>query len=137
MDDASLTIKLCEIAGALPGFTWSPTPTTYPADTTAVFYGRIADAPDRAIGIRVYSPADLEHLSRRRVQVWVRGGRGEPDGADRIADAVFARFDSLSREGGILGIRRDSFAAIGADANGREQRSENYIVTLDNKEALQ
>lgn len=139
MDDETLTERLCQILGALPSFAYrpddnDPLPT---ADEIGVFYGRIADAPDRAVGVRVYGALDDRYLQRRRVQVWIRGGRRDPAGADRIAGVIFRRLDKLSREGGINGIRRESVAALGADDNDREQRSENYLITLDNEEALQ
>ena len=39
------------------------------------------------------------------------------------------------RTGGINHIHRTSFGPLGADVNGREERSENYSVVLDNPEA--
>lgn len=137
MDDATLTTTLCEILGELDGFTWDPDADIYAADTIGVYYGRISDAPDRGIGIRVYGTPDEPWVRIRRVQIWVRGARRERDSADRIADAVHARLDKLSREGGICGARRESMTALGADDTDREQRSENYTITLDNEEALQ
>lgn len=137
MDDATLKTRLCEILGSIDGFVWDPTPTVYPADAVGVHYGRIGDTPDRAVGVRLYDASDTRNLTQRKAQIWVRGARHERDGADRIADAVFARFDKLSREGGILGIRRESMSDMGSDDNDREQRSENYTITLDNEEALQ
>lgn len=135
MDDATLTTTLCEIAGALDGFQWSTTD-PYTADQVGVFYGRIGEEPDRAVGFRVYGATDEPGLRRRRVQAWIRGARGERDSADRIAGDLLARFEKLSREGGIVSIRRDSMSALGADDTDREQRSENYTITLDNEEAL-
>ncbi|WP_102193209.1 minor capsid protein [Microbacterium aurantiacum] len=135
MSDATLKTTLCEILGSIDGFEWSTDP--YTADVVGVFYGRIEETPDRAVGVRLYGSSDTRDLTRRKAQIWVRGARGERDSADRIADDVFARFDKLSREGGILGIRRESMSDQGSDDNGREQRSENYTITLDNKEALQ
>lgn len=138
MDDATLTLKLCEILGGLDGFEWSDdADVVYAPDSIGVFYGAVGDAPDRAIGVRIYGTPDQPFVKRRRVQLWVRGARRDRAGADRIADAAFARLDKLSREGGILGARRESMSPQGADDNDREQRSENYTITLDNEEALQ
>lgn len=138
MDDADLTTKLCEIIGALDGFAWltDPEGPAYPADAIGVFYGAIGDTPDAAVGVRVYNTIDDRHLHLRRVQVRVRGGQHDSAGADRIAGLIFARFDSLSREGGISGIRRESIGRLGADQNGRDERTENYLIILDNQETL-
>jgi len=38
--------------------------------------------------------------------------------------------------GGISGVSRLSMAPAGADENGREERTENYLIILDNQEAL-
>ncbi|MEA1264159.1 minor capsid protein [Microbacterium sp. STF-2] len=136
MKDSELKTRLCEILGSIPGFEWSTT-AAYGADSIGVWFGRIGDVPDRAVGVRLYGGSDDDDLKARKAQIWVRGARGERDSADDIADAVFARFNNLSREGGVLGIRRESMSDHGADDNDRDQRSENYTITLDNEEALQ
>lgn len=135
MLDSTLTTTLCAILGSLDGFEWSTDDTPYASESVGVFYGRIEETPDRAVGVRVYNTFDEPGLHRRRVQFWIRGARGERASADLIADAVFARLDKLSRERGINFLRRESMSVIGADENDREQRSENYLVTLDNDEA--
>ncbi|WP_193596073.1 minor capsid protein [Microbacterium sp. YJN-G] len=135
MDDSDLTVRLCEIVGALPIFAWRPNGPVYTASEIGVFYGTIPDAPDRAVGIRVYSPIDEPDLLSRRVQLHVRGGRGLPFGADRIAGVLFSVFHERARGDGIVSIRRTSAVPLGADGNGREERTENYLVVLDNVEA--
>lgn len=135
MDDDTLTIRLCELVGAIPTFAWRPTGPAYTESEIGVFYGRIADAPDRAVGVRVYGAIDEDHLNQRRAQLKVRGSRRERDSADRIASIVFTAMQGLSRVGGISGIRRESMAPLGDDTNGREERTENYLITLDNLEA--
>lgn len=137
MDNATLTKTLCAIIGNLEGFTWDPDVDAYDPGTIGVYYGRIGDAPDRGVGVRVYNTIDEPGLRRRKVQIRSRGERRRPDGADVIADAVFARLDKLSREGGISGARRESMSDLGADDNACEQRTDNYTITLDNEEALQ
>ncbi len=138
MDDATLTLTLCAILGELDGFEWSADPDVdYDTASIGVFYGAIGDTPDRAVGVRIYGTPDQVFVRRRRVQFWIRGARFDRPGADRIADAVFDRLDKLSREGGISSAKRDSMTPLGADDNDRERRSENYIITLDNEEALQ
>lgn len=131
MDDDALTTRLCQLLGAIPTFDF---PTHTPAGV-GVFYGRIDDAPDRAVGVRVYGAVDEEHLHWRRAQIRLRGGRRQRDGADRLASVVFTALQGLSRVGGISGIRRESMTPLGADQNGREERTENYIIILDNQEA--
>lgn len=136
MDDATLTLNLCAILGDLDGFEWSEDPDVeYAAESIGVFYGAIGETPHRAVGLRVYGTPDRVFVRRRRVQAWIRGDRFDRPGADRIAGAVFTRFDNLSREGGIVSVKRDSMSPLGADDNDRERRSENYMVTLDNDEA--
>ncbi len=135
MDDETLTITLCEIAGRIPGFAWRPYGPAYLASEIGVQYGGLADAPDRGVGIRVYSPTDEPHLLSRRVQFHVRGGRRQPFGADRIASVLFTAFHDRPRGDGIASITRTSAAPLGADDNGREERTENYLITLDNLEA--
>lgn len=136
MKDSELKTRLCEILGSIAGFEWSTT-AAYGTDSVGVWFGRIGDVPDRAVGVRLYGGSDDDDLKARKAQIWVRGARGERDSADDIADAVFTRFNNLSREGGVLGIRRESMSDQGADDNDRDQRSENYTIILDNEEALQ
>lgn len=136
MKDSELKTRLCEILGTIDGFEWSTTE-GYAAESVGVWFGGIGDSPDRAVGVRLYGGSDVDKLTKRKAQIWVRGARDERGSADDIADAVFDRFDNLSREGGILGIRRESMSDQGTDDNGRDLRSENYTITLDNEEALQ
>ncbi|HWU30195.1 MAG TPA: minor capsid protein [Microbacterium sp.] len=135
MDDETLTTRLCEIVGAVPSFAWRPYGPNYTDTEIGVFYGTIPDAPDRAVGIRVYSPIDEPNLLSRRVQLYVRGRRHQPFGADRIADVLFAVLHERPRGDGMASIFRTSAASLGADDNGREERTENYLITLDNLEA--
>lgn len=135
MTDDVLTVRLCELLGGIEGWSWSPDEPA-PAGAVAVFYGSIPDSPDRAVGVRVYGGSDdpLVYAPRRRVQVLVRGGRGAPAGADVLAGEAFAVLQNLSRRAGISHVQRTSFGPLGADGNGRQERSDNYSVTLDNLE---
>ncbi|MBW9093106.1 hypothetical protein JNB62_05375 [Microbacterium jejuense] len=137
MDDDELTFRLCEILGRIPGWVWDPTLDAFPQDSTAVFYGAVQDKPDRAVGVRVYGTEDrlTEFVAERRAQLYFRGGRGDPRGANKLAAPAFTLLQGLSRVGGISDIRRMSMAPLGADTNGREERTDNYIITLDNLEA--
>lgn len=132
MTDDELTLMLCTLLGSLPGWVWATTG-EYGADDVGVFYGAIAASPDQAVGVRVYATDDRAGLRERRVQFRIRG-RGRA-GANRLADILFGVLHGLSRTGGISDARRISMAPAGVDGNGREERTDNYLVTLDNSEA--
>lgn len=131
-EDVELTKRVCELLGTIDDWVW---PSTSTADV-GVFYGRIGDSPSRAVGARVYMTSDeRDDVAWRRLQLRFRGERGDPTGADRLADRAFVRLHRLSRLGGISGISRLSMAPSGADENGREERTDNYLIILDNPEA--
>lgn len=138
MDDVTLTTLICAQLGQLPGWEWRPNGPEYTAAEVGIFYGPIGAAPDLAVGVRLYGATDerLEHYGWRRVQLRLRGARGQPQGADKLAGPALAAMEGLSRKGGISGVSRQSMTPLGADANGREERTENYIITLDNMEAF-
>jgi hypothetical protein len=156
VDDVTLTKSLCEWLGGIEGWAWRETGEPYSDDAVApdvdlspedelapdvsevgVFYGRLKPSPDRAVGVRIYGTTDVAHefVGWRRAQLRFRGDPDRPDGADELAVAAFARLQGLSRLGGISGVHRESMAPLGADQNGREERSDNYIIILDNQEA--
>lgn len=122
--------------GEVPGWHWSPTNPTPPA-LLGIFYGSIPDSPDRAIGARVYGGTDdaVVYQPMRRVQLRIRGARGDVDDADRIAGFAFALLQGRSRIKGLSWIERQTFGPLGADTNGREERTDNYTVYIDNPEA--
>ena len=135
MDDAAVTVALCEMLGEVPGWRWSTT-STPPRSTVGIFYGDIPDSPDRAIGVRVYGGSDdpLVYQPARSVQLRIRGARGDKDDADRIAGVAFVLLQGRSRVRGLSWMQRETFGPLGADANGREERSDNWTVHLDNPE---
>lgn len=133
MDDVTLTLHICRILARLPGWMFSEDGTPYTAEHVAIFYGAIGPDPDRAIGVRVYAATD-EDISTRRVQLRIRGARHQRLSADRLADLAFTVLHGLSRVGGINDIRRISMTPLGSDTNGREERTENYQIILDNPE---
>jgi hypothetical protein len=136
VDDATLTRLVCLLLGQLPGWEWRPDGPEYTATEVGIFYGAIAETPDRAIGVRVYgSSDDRNDPTQRRVQLITRGKKGQPDGADVLAGHAFTRLTGVSRLFGINGISRTSMGPLGTDTNEREQRSDNYSITLDNPEA--
>lgn len=137
MDDAALTRLICAALGGLPAVHWRPDGPAYSQNEVGVYYGALAPHPDRAFGVRVYggtgpAPAGV-HV--RRVQIRIRGARDRPDGADLLAEVSVLVLSSLTAHPGISGITRTSFGPLGADSNGREERTENYTIILNNKEA--
>jgi hypothetical protein len=130
LDDATLTKLICFTLGEMPGWDWHDSDEdadgdelhVYAPDAVVVFYGALGTEPDTAVGVRVYGTTDERDLSWRRVQLRIRGARGRPD--------------ELSRLGGISTISRQSMAPAGADGNRREERTENYLIILDNQESL-
>jgi hypothetical protein len=138
MDDVTLTKTICSLLGEIDGWVWADADEhTYDLDEVAVAYGRLHDSPDQGVAVRVYMTDDdrRRHLNWRRVQLYHRGAPRRPDGADALAARSFARLQGLSRVHGISGAERLSMSPLGADGNGREERADNYLITLDNPEA--
>ena len=130
---------ICSILGTIPGWDWNPDGTgPVVSDPVTIFYGALGTTPDTAVGVRIYASTDslTEHYGSRRVQIRVRGAQGRPDGADELAGLAFAAIQGLSRMGGVSGISRLSLSPAGTDDNRREERTENYLITLDNLEAF-
>lgn len=137
MDDRTLTMRLCEILARLPGWA-GPDRAEHIGASVAIFYGAIDGEPDQSVGVRVYGQvvSGDDQRVRRRAQLRVRGARNAPDSADNLAGLAHAVLDGISRQAGINSIIRQSFSPSGADANGREERTENYLIILDNQEAF-
>lgn len=137
MDDDTLTRRICAHLGRTPGWAYRPDGPDFAPSEVAIFYGGLGDAPARAIGVRVYGlgPGDQTYTNTRRVQLRFRGARDDPTGANRLASTAEAVMQGLSMVGGFSEVLRTSLAPLGADQNGREERSDNYIITLDNLEA--
>ncbi len=136
MDDATLTAIIGRALGRIPGWEWRTTGGQFPAGVVGLFYGAIPSYAEQGVGIRVYDGEDPDVDARtRNVQLRFRGEEGRPDGADRLADPAHVVLSGLTRADGISGIRRTSFSPLGRDDSSREQRTDNYLVTLDNLEA--
>ena len=136
MTDRDVTLAICELLGRMPGWSWDPSG-PYPVGRVAIFYGAIPPSPDRAIGVRVYGGSDNAQVYQptRRVQLRFRGARNAPDDADQMADWAFRLLQGASRIMGLNRVERSSFGPLGADENGRDERSDNYLIILDNLEA--
>ena len=134
MDDGELTRVICERLAAAGVGVWRPAGPAYTATGTGIFYGSLGATPDRALAVAVYLPVDdiRTGLSLRYLQVRSRGPRGTPDGADTLAGAVFDALHGTYPRGGIARITRTSAARLGADGNSRQERTDNYLIVLDN-----
>lgn len=134
MDDATLTIRLCERLAIVPGWSWRPGGPAYTDDELGIYYGAIPAEAPWGIGVRVYGGDDVDTVERR-AQLRIRGLLDSRPGADRIAGIALTVLHGLSRWGGINDIRRTSFDPKGEDATGRQGRTDNYRIRLDNPEA--
>lgn len=136
MDDATLIVRLCEILGRIPTFAWYPEPgTRYAPHRVGVFAGAIDATPDRAVGVQLYGVDDGRDVRGRMIQLHHRGARGDVLGAIKLAQVTNAALSGLSRERGISGTVRVSIGSLGPDKSGREERTDNYLIILDNMEA--
>lgn len=138
MTDDELTQTLAQILAEAGVGVWRPTGPGYTAGETGIYYGALEETTDRAVGVTVYAPVtdDVQTgMTERRVQIRCRGRRAMKNDADVLAGDVFAALHKLSRRAGLLLVRRESFAPLGPDGNGRQERTENYTVTIDNPEA--
>ncbi|MEV6413845.1 minor capsid protein [Kribbella sp. NPDC051718] len=108
----------------------------YAANDIAIVLGVPGQNPAAQIALAVYNNGDDATLSDSTpmVQVRFRGQNADPVGADDLADAVF---DDLQGFTGNLpnGIRvvfakRNSTFPLGIDGNGRQERTDNYELTV-------
>jgi hypothetical protein len=104
----------------------------YAAGETGILIRSIPSTPDRIITLAAY-PIDAGYVGLADTTVGIqhrlRGGR-DPRDCDDLADAIFDLLDSAEHYslGGIHVVQsvRRSYASLGADGNGRWERSENY-----------
>ena len=136
MDDVELTKAVCRLLAERCGWGWVLAGVN-PTAPVRLFYGAIGTAPDQAVGVTVYGGTDdhVDGLTTRRVQLLHRGAKNAPDGADALAAESFGVLQGLSRTSGINTSFRLSWARLGADGSGRQERSDNYQIILDNAEA--
>lgn len=99
-------------------------------DSPAIAAKRLASSPDAGIAITVYATEDDITARIRRVQFWSRGDRDDPFSADRIADDLLAHLHWLHNDPVVSRARRLSFAQLGQDGNGRDERTDNYQIIL-------
>lgn len=136
MGDIELTKLLCSILAIIPGWEWREHGPDYAANEVGIFYRRLGESPDRAIAVTVYGGTDpTVYEPQRRAQVHFRGGRGNVAGADELADVAFLLLHDRPRGQGLSSIARTSFGSLSIDDNSRAERTDNYLITLDNLEA--
>jgi len=113
--------------------TWRPTG-VYQAHETGILIRAVPPTPDRVVTLAAYpigsaTPGLADH--QVAVQIRIRAG-ADPRECDDLADAIWDRYDGASDLvwGGIpvVQIWRQSYTSLGADTNGRWERSENYYL---------
>lgn len=136
MDDDELTTALCLLLQDAGVGVHESTAT---GDQVQIVYGDVAAAGvDRAIGITVYASVvddPQTGLTARRVQLRVRGADGDRRSANQLAAAAFGALHRTIKSRGVAFGVRESFAQLGQDGNRRQERAENYTITIDNPEA--
>jgi hypothetical protein len=139
VDDDELTIAICELLHDAGAGIWNPAiGATYAATDTVIWYGALGTAPHRGIAVAVYTPVvddPQTGLTARRVQLRSRGAPDDPRGANQIAGKGFAALHRTIRSRGVAFGVRQSFARLGPDGSRRQERTDNYTITLDNPEA--
>lgn len=112
---------------------WRPDGPSYTVDEVGIVIRGIPSNPDRIITLAPYvvaSPTGQADFTQG-VQVRVRGTK-DPRVAEDLGDAIFDLLDSATgltwRGIPIVQVYRQSYAALGADANGRWEISHNYYV---------
>lgn len=99
-------------------------------DSPAIAAKRLPASPDAGIAITVYATEDDITARIRRVQFWCRGTPGDPFSADRLGDDLLAHLHWLHKDPVISRAQRLSFALLGPDGNGRDERTDNYQIIL-------
>ena len=105
--------------------------------TTPVFFKALPTAPDRCIAITAYAATDEPKvaLSHVRVQFWFRGIVNNSLDVDELGDSVFNLLqgaeDLTFGTPHVVQALRVSSIQLGADANKRSERSDNYELDLD------
>lgn len=124
VDDETLTRHLRSLLEQIP---FRDAPVTIAAK-------RLPATPDAGIAITVYATEADDHRDGgariRRVQFWCRGNRGDPFSADRLGDDLLAHLHWLHADPVISRAQRLSFALLGPDGNGRDERTDNYQIIL-------
>lgn len=114
--------------------TWRPSG-AYQAGETGIVVRGIPQSPDRLLTLAPYPLDNAEWRGMAdyatALQIRVRG-TVDPRVCEDLADSVFDQLDSLSglvlNGVSVVDMWRQSYTSLGADDNGRWQRSENYYI---------
>ena len=101
------------------------------------FMKALPTSPDRCYAVTAYSASDEAKvaLSKIRVQFWFRGIVNNSLDVDELGDSVFNLLqgaeDLTFGTAHVVQMLRVSSIQLGADANKRNERSDNYELDLD------
>lgn len=110
---------------------------TYPAAATGITLKSVPTAPDRVLTLEVYgideSPDPADDVQHYMLQVRTRGRGFPPTDVDDLAelarDALTVHHDTWPGGLHVDRCRRVSTIPLGADANRRQERTDNYRLT--------
>jgi len=111
--------------------------TAYATDETAIVFGELPSAPDRAIGLSLYSSTDhpVQNLSSVRLQLMCRGNANDNLDVGAIATAAFAALQGVTSldlgTAHVIQIGRVSAVPTGVDGNRRYTRADNYQLDVN------
>ncbi|WP_242908671.1 minor capsid protein [Actinomadura terrae] len=135
----NLLVGLAEELAARGIARWQPTGAYPPDGPPPVFLRSLGDAPDAALALAAYGDPENEDAGLSHViqAVQIRTRAAAPDAVDDLADRVWDEFHGatmlrLGTGPNVVAttlIRRRSSAALGRDARGRYERTDNYYVT--------
>lgn len=132
---ADLLQGLAEIIAADTTAVWRPSGVYTPAETGIVI-GTVPQSPDAVVVLTAYPVRDepVGADSVVGVQIRTRTGGADPRSTIDLDDEIFTALHSRPA-GDIGGIRvtqiwRQSGTPMGADGNGRHERSSNYYLTV-------
>lgn len=131
--DVELAVAIAELLGSIDGWQWAAHG-QYALGAGAavpVYVGALPLETDVGAALAVYSAVDDPRQALRRVQLRLRGGRDDRLGALRLADSAYAALHGLSTRGIIALMQRTAAADLGRDGDGRQERADSYLVTLD------
>src|SRR5699024_1073142 len=104
--------------------------TTHTPDAPFIAAKRIPPAPDVAIGVTAYLATESMLTHTRQAQFRFRGAPNDPFGPDRLADQVLLPLPLPHHDRHLSRIPRESIASLGMDGNKRDERTDNYEITL-------
>ena len=105
--------------------------------TDPVFFKALPTTPDRCIAITAYAATDEAKvaLSKIRVQFWFRGIYNNSLDVDELGDSVFNLLQGIEHvqfgTAHVNQMLRVSSIQLGADANKRNERSDNFELDID------